>query len=296
MGMKIGDRLGNAVFIGDYEANTPEWHELRDSGIGGSDVAAIVGVSPWESAYALWAKKCKLIPNNFEPSEAMEWGNLLEPVIAAKFASKHPELTMLPTGTFRSVEREFQVVNPDGIFQDADGNYGILEIKTSGYEDDWKNGVPRYYQTQVQWYLQAFGFKKAIVAVLFGGRKYVEYELLADEFQQEVNLEEVERFLGYVKNQIKPDWDGSTATYEAIRAIHPDIEDSEIDLGDIAVHLLNAKTNFEQAEKHYQMMKSIALDNMGTAKYGIYEHEDGTIQKVCYRTAKKFGLPYLVMK
>ena len=203
---------------------------------------------------------------------------------------------MQPSGTFRNVDRPFQVVNPDGIFIDADGNYGLLEIKTAAYEDDWANGVPRYYQTQVQWYLQAFGFKKAIVAVLFSGRKYREYELLADEFQQDVNLEEVKRFLNYVSNNIKPDWDGSTQTYEAIRAIHPEIDDSEVDLGDIAIHLVNAKKNFEDAEKHFQMMKSIALDNMGTAKYGVYEEEDGNKIKVCYRTAKKFGLPYLVTK
>ena len=44
MGMNIGDRLGDAIFLGEYEANTPEWHELRATGIGGSDIAAIVGV------------------------------------------------------------------------------------------------------------------------------------------------------------------------------------------------------------------------------------------------------------
>jgi len=303
MGKKLGVEqlgeagyLGDAIFIGDFEPNSPEWHELRDTGIGGSDVAAIVGVSKYQSAYALWAKKCKLIPDDFTDNQAMEWGRRLESVIFEKFEDSHPELEVYTAGTFRNVARDFQIVNPDGVIKYPDGSYGILEIKTARYEDDWVNGVPRYYQTQVQWYMQAFGFKKSVVAVLFGGSKYIEYEVPANEFEQDINLEQVERFITYVKTQTKPDWDGSTATYETIRAMNPDIDDSEVDLGDIAIHLVNAQTDYKAAEERLNMMKSIALDNMGKSRHGLHILDSGEVIRICSRTSRGSGLPYLVMK
>jgi predicted phage-related endonuclease len=51
--------LGDAVFLGNYESGSEEWHKLRndDAAIGGSDIGAIAGLSPWESAITKWAKK-----------------------------------------------------------------------------------------------------------------------------------------------------------------------------------------------------------------------------------------------
>jgi predicted phage-related endonuclease len=46
------EALLEAKFLGDFEAGSQEWHDLRNEGgaIGGSDIGAIAGLSPWESA------------------------------------------------------------------------------------------------------------------------------------------------------------------------------------------------------------------------------------------------------
>ena len=101
---KVTDFLPKASmarFLGKFEADSPEWHAVRNSGVGGSDVGAICGLNKWESALSLWAKKSGLIEAKLELSEPMEWGHLLEPVIIAKFERQHPELEVLYNpGTF----------------------------------------------------------------------------------------------------------------------------------------------------------------------------------------------------
>lgn len=289
---EVGEGCFNAVCVGEFESNTPEWHELRKSGLGGSDVAAVVGVSKWTSAYALWAKKSGLIPDDFGDSEAMEWGRILEPVIREKFASKHPEWRVLNAkATFKSKEHEWMLANVDGFVVFEDGSTGILEIKTAAYEDDWVNGVPLYYQTQVRHYLRVFGLKRAIVAVLFHGNAYREFEVVADEFIDAADFDMLEKFWHGVQNGLAPDWEGSTSTYEAVRAMHPDIVDETVELGELGIHLVNAAFDFDEAQKKFNEMKSRTLDALGGAKYGVVDD-----RKVCYRSSKSGGTPFLVVK
>lgn len=284
-------KIGDAVLVGQFENGSPEWHAARKTGIGGSDVSTICGLNPWTSAFALFCRKTGRIPEQ-ESNSSMEWGTRLEPVIAAKFADEHPELSVSASpGTYAHKDRPWQLANPDGILVDEAGKHGILEIKTAKYEDDWRNGVPLYYQTQVQWYLQTFGFEYAFVAVLFSGSMYREFYVAADEFQQQANLEQVIRFKAYLDADIEPDYDGASSTYEAVRLLHPDIEDAEVELGDLGVSYMNALSDLADAEKKATELKSRVMGAMGKAKRGLIYDEPAVT-----RQAKGGGAPYLVMK
>ena len=59
-----------------------EWLAEREKGIGASDVAAILGLSPWETAYSLWLKKTHQVEPEPE-NEAMLMGHLLEEVVVS---------------------------------------------------------------------------------------------------------------------------------------------------------------------------------------------------------------------
>lgn len=301
---KSPDTLGTAVLVGDFASNSPEWHELRKNGIGGSDVAGICRVSPWTSPFGVWARKTGRISDNVEQSEAMEWGTRLERVILEKFADEHPEFHVRTGfGTYANKERPWQIANPDGIFewhtvsrrgdeQDIDVYRGIVEVKTAAYEDDWKDGVPAYYRTQVLWYLQTFGFDRAFVVVLFAGRRYREFEIHADEFEMGANLAEVEKMRELILSDTQPDFDGSTATYETVRQLHPDIDpESEVELGDLWIHYSNASAELDQATAKANEMKSRVLDALGNAKRGLYDDK-----WVVTRQARNGGTPYLVNK
>ena len=58
--------------LGIYDNTDPRWHELRTTGIGGSEVGTICGLNKWESAFALWAKKSGKISDWCRPGETCQ--------------------------------------------------------------------------------------------------------------------------------------------------------------------------------------------------------------------------------
>lgn len=298
-------KIGTGVLIADLTPGSPEWLELRKTGITGSDVAAIVGVSKWTSALACWAKKLGKIDDELTQSEPMYWGSTLEPVIRDHFI-KTTGWSVQEVGTYAHQDRPWQLANPDGIIVKETGELALLEVKTARFEDDWQvpaegtlgnaAGVPRHYRTQVQHYLDVFGFDEAFVAVLFGGSKFRIFHVPADAFEQEANREASERFMENLATETKPDWDGSTSTYETIRQLHPDIDtDAKVELGDLGIHLSNVATEMAKLEQQMTELKSRTLDAMGKARDGIV-NVDGTDVVVAQRSARNGGTPYLVIK
>jgi putative phage-type endonuclease len=196
-----------ATLQGNYVNGSPEWLAARFDGLGGSDIAIVAGLSKWQTPTDLWAVKTGRSPG-VETTAAMEWGNRLEPLVIDKLEESHPELTVWrDVGTWRSNARPWQLANPDALATAADGSPVLIEIKTAKWPSYWKEGVPLNYQAQVQWYLNVFGIERAIVAVLFHGSDYQEYEILADPFWQEALVDQGLEFLTYVYNDTPPDVD-----------------------------------------------------------------------------------------
>jgi predicted phage-related endonuclease len=287
----INQELGNAVLLGDFENGSDEWHKLRDQpgAIGGSQVGAICGVSPWESPLARFYKATGQIPDKIEPSMSMKLGTALEAPILSIFASEHPELDIYTVGTYASKEYDWAHANADGIFMEADGTMGIIEVKFS--RDYWTDGLPLHYRYQVMYYLHIFGFKKAIVVAL-AGSTYTEIVVEYDQFEAEAMFGQVLDFHNRVLENRPPDFDGSSSTYDAVRQVNPEINpDEKEELGELGIHLVNAYTDYQAAEKHYKEMQSRTLDAMGTSKYGMVDD-----RVIVYRSQRGSGAPFLNWK
>lgn len=286
------EQIEEARHLGTFEPDSMEWHQLRNQGVGGSLVGTIAGLNKWESPYTAWAKRSGLIPDEVQSSPAMEWGRRLESVVLDKFADEHPELELIrEVGTWQNLERDYQIANPDALATDEHGNLCVIEIKTARFPDEWDSGVPLYYLTQVQWYLSTLGLQRAYVAVLIGGSDYREFEVEADYFQQQADIALVERFLAAVEKNQSPDWDGSESTYETVRKIHPEIQDDEVELGELGTQALAALATEAEAKAEALKLKSQVLDKMGLAKKGLV---DG--QHLFSRQSRGTGTPFLVTK
>lgn len=261
-------QTNGATLIGYYEPDSPEWHEAR-KGISGSDIGAILGVSPFKSTYTLWAEKRGLISDHIEPSIAMRMGTLFEPAIRQLFAEQHSSIPVLETGTWASNKNPNYKANPDGLIRDHEGNLGILEIKhTSQY---WSE-LPRTYFEQVHWYLATLGLEFAIVAAVAGGR-YAEFSVTFDQEHADYVYKRVEAFQRMVEQNIEPDWDGSTSTYETVRTLSPGLTDGETELGHLWVNLSNAKQRFDEAETLFSSFKTATLAQMNGVRVGTYNGE-----------------------
>jgi putative phage-type endonuclease len=281
--------FGKAVLIGDFENQSPEWHELRSKGIGGSQVGTVLGLNQWESAYTLWAKLSGKIPESFEQNEKMYWGTVLEPVIREEWLKQNPNFQCFETGTWADGYRH---ANPDGILLLHDAttgqdSYGLLEIKTAGYRWDV---VPPQYVAQCQWYMHLLGLKWCALVVLFQGNTLETFDIPYDPEFVETMLARVDAFWAGVQADNAPNWDGSESTYQTVRAMHPDIVDDEVELGQLGVTLLLKQAALDHAQEELNQIKSIILDFMGKAKYGLV---DGKV--LATRSSRSGGTPYLTI-
>ena len=80
------------VIADTREITHDQWLEKRKNGVGGSDVAAILGLSSWTSEVELWLDKRGEADevgeiDKRDNSEVLEWGTILEPVIRKKYAA-----------------------------------------------------------------------------------------------------------------------------------------------------------------------------------------------------------------
>ena len=167
------------ILVETKDLSREEWLKYRKQGIGGSDVAAILGISKWKSAIDLWLDKTNQTDDTAEENEAMQWGNIMEPVIRNHFAEVTGKKVVEVHAMLQHPKYPFMLADVDGVTTDDKGNPAILEIKTaSEYKrGDWEDGVPAYYQTQVQHYLFVTGVMKAYVAVLIGGNCFKVFEV-----------------------------------------------------------------------------------------------------------------------
>src|SRR4249919_154988 len=104
-----------AIHIGTYTPGSPDWHETRRSRLGGSEIAAVLGFSSYESHLSLWLRKKGLAADK-PGSEVAEWGNRLEPAIFEKFSENHPVTNWrYQPGSYTHPERDWQLATPDGM-------------------------------------------------------------------------------------------------------------------------------------------------------------------------------------
>lgn len=205
-------------------ADHTTWKQTRNTGIGGSDIAAICGINPYTSPLEIWlAKVGTPVPRRDNPTldEAAEMGHELEPVIARRFT----KMTSLPAleglGTLRHPQHPWMLGNLDRATVE-DGQLGVLELKSrSSYAlSDWIERAPVDVEVQVQWYMAVTGWPYAWIACLIGGQRTIVHRLERDE-QMIRDLTVIgEEFWGWVTNRQQPPIDGSEATGQLLDRLH----------------------------------------------------------------------------
>ena len=215
--------MNTQVNLQEVESARQTWLEARRLGIGGSDVAAILGLSKYRSPYQLWLDKTGRTEVEDSQSEASYWGNTLEDIVAKEYAKRngvkiqrvnatlvHPEYDWMRANIDRAI------INPDisGNVRIKDGKLTtdhILECKTANqylaklWGDEQSEQVPDYYLTQVQWYMGITGASMCGLGVLIGGQKFRSYQVAFDPELFEMLTEECSKFwLEHVQNDVPP--------------------------------------------------------------------------------------------
>lgn len=255
------------------------WLAVRKRGIGSSDAAAAVGLSPYKSQLELWLEKTgrdaglpKADPHD-EESPAY-WGNLLEPIVAAHYTKRSGNRVRRMNAVLQHPDPElsWMLANIDREVIGAE-DVQILECKTAGINGArlWKEGVPEYVQLQVMHQLAVTGKQAADVAVLLGGQ-HLEIHRIERDDQLIARLIELERtFWLHVKTDTPPPADGTASAAAALRCLYPEDNGQTLDFSNHAgltaafIELKAVRQSIADKEKREAELKQMLQQAMGDA-------------------------------
>jgi len=179
--------------------------KARQRKIGGSDVAAIMGLSEFcdNTPYAIWCEKILGKPRVFDPEG---WGHKLEPIILDTYTQKTGIQLKRPKEPYYHDKYEFMVANPDGVGID---NNIIIDAKTAhnyrkfGSRSDLT--LPSDYLLQLAHYCIVLDADYAECAILFGGN---DFQILRydrnEELEKLIISKEKEFYDNYIITETPP--------------------------------------------------------------------------------------------
>jgi putative phage-type endonuclease len=179
-----------------------EWHAFRNKGIGSSDIAAIVGLSPWKNIYEVWLEKTGR-QEELPPTAPMLRGIELEPIARKAYI----ELTGNPViqGVMQSKDFDFFIASLDGINLEGDL---IVEIKCPTSKKTLQlaamGQIEDHYKCQVQWQLMVSGAKKCHFFVWHEDTTEM-IEVLPDLYFQQSLIDAALKFWDLVVDDIEPE-------------------------------------------------------------------------------------------
>lgn len=247
------------ITIHRVKSHTPEWHEFRANGIGGSEVSSVMNHNKWKPALMLFHEKVGIKPIFDDPNEKMFHGRLMEDYIANLWRYwDGTKEGMIRNHTEERIVRECRRVNGYAVNDEypwlfasvdrlinqgqvslysgevVEGNQ-ILECKQlSEYASRmWIDKIPPGYVLQVQQYMMIYETKYAELAVLKDGNDFDVYPLQESPYMQEAITRETKKFWDavLVGREHKRLYEQGQITYQefetVIQQIEPPVDDTD---------------------------------------------------------------------
>src|SRR5690349_10135045 len=121
--------------------NRENWLISRRQGVGGSDVAAIMGVDDFKSELAVYVEKTSTDAPTDDEHEVALWGRLLEPLILRQYAERTGRRVVRGGKLMRSLGAEHHLITLDGVITNKPPpgckGPGVAEVKTTGFARDY---------------------------------------------------------------------------------------------------------------------------------------------------------------
>lgn len=192
------------------------FHEDRRLGVGGSDIAAVVGLSPFRSPFDVWLEKVLDKPvSGDSPDDRLLMGTLMEPVILKILEIKtgvvaRPALDECGSQhQFIHPEYGFARAHIDGAAAERESEiWGGKRLKTDTivecknvshfsrdeWGDEYSEEIPDQYFIQAQWNMFVTGADFCYMPILIGGNEPRIYYIKKDVAICEELLEDARRF------------------------------------------------------------------------------------------------------
>lgn len=304
----MADANYEPVIVGDTANMSDEEFTQSRTGIGGSDQATLLGLSPYSCLYELWLKCTGETMPVQKDSFEKKRGHILEELVAEMFRNQTGYIVLDDTSIYVHPQYPYLRANLDRIYQrpkfDPDGNVlgtieGILECKTvdpkhSDVKDYWKkNQVPPRYLLQVMYYMMIKNVDEAYVACMYGISQsdYVQVKVLRNkDLEDQLLKRNVGFWTNYVVPKICPPKEVTLKAENAIRTIRQNqkvldgqaallLDPSYLsrfdEVTEIDKELQGLKKKEEELREKKLKLLIPVYDLMGSHTEGILDCEDG---------------------
>lgn len=262
--------------------------------IGASMAAAVCGVSPWESPYALYQSMVGEAPPR-EETFPMWLGTQMEGIVIRAFTRETGLKVRRPRkkldAAFLAMTEEFGFPMGallDGITVDSTGDC-VVEAKTGSIftRGDWGDEVPLHYWFQCQHQLAVTGWRRVYVPVILGNA-FLYHIVERDQELITLLIDREREFWGCVQRREPPVIDGSDSTTRAIRhqwrTAQPDvskvINDPEVDRM-VEVYVAQGSL-IKEMEQERDKYKNRIIDQIREAESIVTPH-----YKVTYKNSTR---------
>lgn len=257
-------------------ATREEWLKVRKLGIGGSDMAAVLGLSPWRSPIDVWLDKTSDTVEEKE-SEPMYWGNVLEEVVAQEFAKRTGWKVRNNNFTLQSDEYPYLLANIDREIVGLDAG---LECKTANAfkANEWDgDNVPDAYYIQCQHYMAVTGKSSWWIACLVGGNTFYYKEIKRNEEVIAAIIDTGAAFWELVKNKTMPAPDDTKQCENALKKLYQKSNGQSVELpanyGNMIIDYLEIKNQLSELETKKRGIENVMKDFLKDNEKATYgEH------------------------
>lgn len=202
--------------------NRNGWLVRRGNTIGGSDCAAILGLSKWRDNISLWRILTGMdAPEDISNKPFVKYGVDAEPHLRNLFKLHHPEWAVgyEENNLWTNTKYPFAHASLDGWIETEDGKYGILECKTTEISSkakaaEWEGRVPDQYFCQALHYLMVTNFDFVIICAELKVHRVddsIEYRIIErriDRSDVQADIDELEQkeraFWWHVEDKTEP--------------------------------------------------------------------------------------------
>jgi len=263
-----------------------KWLMERKTYLGGSDIAAIIGLNTYKSPLAVYLDKTLDVMNEIT-NEAIQWGNILEPIVAQQYSLRTGFNIEIQEGVIRHPEHSFLGANID---RWANNKTHVLECKTTSFMngkmwgDEGTDQIPETYLCQVAYYAGICNIEKVDIAVLIGGQSLKIYTYNRNkEFEDKLFKIAINFWNNHVIKRVQPE----SSRREDISLLYPKSNESIIKADSVIIHKTQMLKELTTKEKDLtKEINNLKIDIQAYMKDNdtLVDHSDNVI--VTWKSSK----------
>jgi len=215
-------------YVKTIEMSREEWLSLRQHGIGGSDAAAVLGLSSYKTPLDVYLEKIAPVAPDVPPTPRMKAGLKLEQTVADWYEEESGYKVQRDNKVRIHPDYNFLIANLDRVILPKNGEgRGVLEIKTtsSWYAKGWEATLPMEFYAQLQHYLNVTGYTWGEFAILIDGYDFQRFKVERDDnFIQTAN----EVMLNFWERNVLAHVPPPPKTEADLKGLYPESTEGEV--------------------------------------------------------------------